>query len=513
MLSQLQDKYVIVPADKAPNNIVFICKHHYFDCLIKELGIDNTLGNPTYTPTTLSKEEILENHKSVLSSFGISVKDEDLELPSLYWLPKLHKSPYKQRYIAGSAKCSTKPLSKLLTTIEVWQQLKKASRSIVTWPILEVAVNQMWILKNSKDLLECIKSRNVSFCNSIKTFDFSTLYTTIPHEKLKSRLKSLIQQCFFKRSGERRYKYLVIGKDKSYFVKNHTDSNRKYSEEDIVRMLDFLIDNIFVEFGGRIFQQTIGIPMGTNCAPLLADLFLYSYEADFIQGLLKKKEKKLAQSFNYSFRYIDDVLSLNNARFIDYVHHIYPNELEIKDTTDTVKSASYLDLFLCIDNEGRLNSKLYDKRDDFDFPIVNFPFLSSNIPASSAYGVYISQLIRYARACVKYSDFLERGQLLSQKLLSQGYAKPRLESSLRKFYGRHHELVNHYGISVSRMTMDMFVWSFVVLHNRFCLTTNFDRFMGNTTGVAGEAGHAYPSGAPGVTLGFYESSYCSSFSF
>ena len=111
MLFQLQDKYVIVPADKAPNNIVFICKHHYFDCLIKELGIDNTLDNPTYSPTALTKEEILENHKSVFSSFGISVKNEDLELPLLYWLPKLHKCPYKQRYIAGSAKCSTKPLS------------------------------------------------------------------------------------------------------------------------------------------------------------------------------------------------------------------------------------------------------------------------------------------------------------------------------------------------------------------------------------------------------------------
>ena len=76
-------------------------------------------------------------------------------------------------------------------------------------------------------------------------------------------------------------------------------------------MLEFLIDNIYVEFGGQVFQQTIGIPMGTNCAPLLADLFLYWYEAKFIQGLLQKKEKKLAQSFNYSFRYKDDVLSLN----------------------------------------------------------------------------------------------------------------------------------------------------------------------------------------------------------
>ena len=77
-------------------------------------------------------------------------------------------------------------------------------------------------------------------------------------------------------------------------------------------MLDFLIDNIFVFFGGRVFQQTVGIPMGTNCAPLLADLFLYSYEANFIQGLLKKNEKKLARSLNFTFRYIDDVFSLNN---------------------------------------------------------------------------------------------------------------------------------------------------------------------------------------------------------
>ena len=112
--------------------------------------------------------------------------------------------------------------------------------------------------------------------------------------------------------------------------------------------------------------------MGTNCAPLLADLFLYSYEADFIQGLLKKNEKKLARSFNFKFRNIDYILSLNNYRFGDFVDRIYPIELEIKDTTYTDRSASYLDLHL--HSEGRLTTKLYDKRDDFNFPIVNFPF-------------------------------------------------------------------------------------------------------------------------------------------
>ena len=224
-------------------------------------------------------------------------------------------------------------------------------------------------------------------------------------------------------------------------------------------MLDFLIDNIFVTFGGRVFQQTVGIPMGTNCAPLLADLFLYYYEADFMQELLRKKDKKLAISFNSTFRYIDDVFSLNNSKFGDYVERIYPIELEIKDTTDTVKSASYLDLHLEIDNEGRLKTKLYDKRDNFSFPIVNFPFLSSNIPAAPAYGVYISQLIRYSRACISYHDFLDRGLLLTRKLLNQEFQMVKLKSFIRKFYGRHHELVDRYGVTVSQMISNMFLTS------------------------------------------------------
>ena len=96
-------------------------------------------------------------------------------------------------------------------------------------------------------------------------------------------------------------------------------------------MLDFLIDNIFVECGGIIFQQVIGIPMGTNCAPLLADLFLYSYEAEFIQTLINSGKRHLAKIFCFTYRHIDDVLSINNRTFGDYINIIYPVELEIKD--------------------------------------------------------------------------------------------------------------------------------------------------------------------------------------
>ena len=296
----------------------------------------------------------------------------------------------------------------------------------------------------------------MSRINSIKTFDFSTLYTTIPHQKLKTRLKSLIKQCFFYKNGKRRYKFLVLRGDSGYFVQEHTESNKKYTEDDIIKMLEFLIDNIFVMFGGQVFQQTIGIPMGTNCAPLLADLFLYSYEADFIQNLLKSGKKTIAKNFNFTYRYIDDVLSLNNPKFSDYLGVIYPSELDIKDTTESSCSASYLDLLLEYDTEEKLQLKLYDKRDDFNFPIVNFPFLCSNIPSSPAYGVYVSQLIRYARASNQYGSFLSRGVLLTNKLLTQGYLKPRLIKVIKKFYGRHHCLINKYGVSVSKLISDIF---------------------------------------------------------
>ena len=134
-------------------------------------------------------------------------------------------------------------------------------------------------------------------------------------------------------------------------------------------------DNKFVQFCWRVFQQTIGILIGTNCVPLLADFFLRAYEADLFQELLKQ----LAQTFNSSFCHINDVLSLNNYRFADYLHIIYPKELEVKDTAETQKSASYLDLHIEIDNRWRLKTKLYNKSDDFTFPIVNFPFINSNI--------------------------------------------------------------------------------------------------------------------------------------
>ena len=164
-------------------------------------------------------------------------------------------------------------------------------------------------------------------------------------------------------------------------------------------MIQFLVDNIYVRFRGQLFQQMVDIPMGTNCAPLLVDLFLHSYENEFLDKLVKEGKRKLARKFNLSYRYIDDLISFNNKRFKEFISDIYPKELTISETTGSTSVASYLDLLFIRDKSNNITTKLFDKRDTFGFLIVNFPLMSSNIPSAPAYGVYASQLICYARCC------------------------------------------------------------------------------------------------------------------
>ena len=127
--------------------------------------------------------------------------------------------------------------------------------------------SQMWILKKSKELLKHLKSPNSNHITSIQSFDFSTLYTTIPHDKLKSRLASIIRNFFIFKNGIRRYKYPVLGHEESYFVKEHSDSKNKYSEDDIIKMLEFLVDNIFAVFCGKGFPADSQYSNGNKLCP------------------------------------------------------------------------------------------------------------------------------------------------------------------------------------------------------------------------------------------------------
>ena len=157
------------------------------------------------------------------------------------------------------------------------------------------------------------------------------------------------------------------------------------------------MDNIFIRFGTKLYRQTIGIPMGTNCAPLVADLFLFCYDRDFMKSLSRENQADIIEAFNSTSRYLDDLLNIDIIYFDQMVDRIYSTELQLNRANSSDTEAPFLDLNLCISN-GTVSTKISDKRDDFDFDIVNFPFLDGDVPRRTSYGVNISQLIRVARA-------------------------------------------------------------------------------------------------------------------
>ena len=188
--SDLHNKYVFVPADKAPNNVIIVCKRYYIETLIKELGLDNCstpTGNSTYTSCQMSSEDIVNTSNTFMKSLGIELSDGDKRLPYLYWTPKFHKSPVKHHFIAGSSKCTTKQLSSLLT--KILTVIKTGLEKYCGIKTSHTGVNNMWILKNSINLLSSLSHLEVPF-------DFSTLYTFIPHDLLKSRMNSIINNAF-----------------------------------------------------------------------------------------------------------------------------------------------------------------------------------------------------------------------------------------------------------------------------------------------------------------------------
>ncbi|XP_074626242.1 uncharacterized protein LOC141884359 [Acropora palmata] len=328
---------------------------------MEELGINSgTNLNSTYINQVNTVDELIQTHATKLADvFNIKLQQKEKNLPQIYWFPKLHKTPYKARFIAGSRSCTTTRLSKLIT--ECLKLVRSHCTAYCKTIRERTGVNSMWIINNSLDVIRTLEEKQLSL------------------------------------------------------------------------------------------THVIGIPMGTNSAPLLADLFLHTFEYDFMVKTMKHDITKAIQ-FSNTFRYIDDLFSINNVDFGNCISAIYPPELQLTDTSTSSTELCYLYTHI---KTGGTNTpfriSIYDKRDDFTFRIVNFPHMDSNIPANPAYGVYISQLVRYARICTSKVDFMNRLRGLSLPLRQQGFLTNLLQRTFTKFFNRHGLIVVKYGATLREM--------------------------------------------------------------
>ena len=294
-----------------------------------------------------------------------------------------------------------------------------------------------WSIKHSGEVLNKLKSRGFR-ATSLSTYDFSTLFTTLPHNLIKEKITNLIEWTF-KREGS---PYIACNERQAFFTSEDTKRYKLWSCQNVCEALIYILDNIYIRFGTKLYRQIDGIPMGTNCAPLVADLFLFCYEREFMTSLSDVKQAEIIEAFKSTSKYLEDLLNIDNPYFEGMVNRIYSPELQLNKANTSDNEAPVLDLHLSISN-GYVSSKIYDKRDDFDFDIVNFPFLDGDVPRSTSYGVYISQLVRLLECLVMwlismrqtFSQFYCRQYELVSKfsyglkaLLHQGLSEP-------EFYG------------------------------------------------------------------------------
>ena len=386
LVENLQKDFVFVPTDKASNNIAIVCKRFYVEQSLRELDIflehkEENLEAQTYMATDEDVKSIIKRHIAYMTSKSIDQIPEDL--PFLYWIPKMHKKPFsKQRYIAASHNCSTKPLSAIMT--KILSLVERQHRLACQHYENNHGINPMWIIHSSTK----VQSKFATFnrkkeCNNLRTYDFSTLYTCIPHSQLKDIFEELIKDAF----KSAKHDYISVYKTRCGWTTRPKDKTLAFNCDEVCEMLKWLIDNIYVTFGNKVFRQCIGIPMGTDCAPFLANLFLFYYEFKWLDKQRIENPHRL-KFFKSCCRYIDDLFLVNNNDLMKkYMLEIYPKELNlIPDETDG-QSVPFLDLLINI-KEGVISTSIFDKRDAFNFPIVNFPILSGNIPNRSSYGVF-----------------------------------------------------------------------------------------------------------------------------
>ena len=431
-LEQLQDKYVMTPIDKASNNIAFICKRYYIQVLIKELGL---AGNHTDTYMSIDSDlpTIIDKHTSELhQEFKITTPDDMKTLPDIYWIPKLHKTPVKARFIIASKKCTTKQLSKDITAIFklAYKQVETYNRKASRFS----GINTFWVIQNSKPILETINHINLkNNAKCVSSYDFATLYTKIPHAKLLDELSAIIKFIFKGGSNS------IISIDKSgiaHWSRKCNSSSCNYDQDSILRALKYLLDNCHFKLGNNLFQQIIGIPMGSDPAPYFANLFLYRFESKWLNKT-KKENNIIARKLGKVYRFIDDLLSINDGgEFEKNFSQIYPPELELKKENTINTKTSFLELDITI-SDNQFYTKLYDKRDAFGFHICRLPFKCSNIPSKIFYSSASAEVLRICRASTHLLDAVASAKTLLARIIKQGAALHHLKQCIAKTLNRH----------------------------------------------------------------------------
>jgi len=382
---------------------------------------------------------ILQSNEDMCKRFGLELTEKLKTLPIMYWMPKMHKNPIGFRFIVASKTCSTKPLTSAVSN--VFKVLYKHVESFHRKSRFFSGFSKFWVVQNSSPVIGHLNRINAKKkAKRISTFDFATLYTTLPRDLLIETLTDVINFVF---DGSCRNK-LGFSANSAHWVTKGKD-NRFFSNTSLAECVEFLIRNCYFKVGNHILRQNIGIPMGIDPAPFWANLFLYQYESKYVQNLVSNSSPS-AYNFHSVGRFIDDLCAINDKdEFYSCYGNIYPNQLQLK-VEDHGTHATFLDLDISIEN-NIFRYKLFDKRDAFPFFIVRMPHKDSNIPSVIFYSSIYSEVLRISRCTLLLEDVIPRICELFKRMLKQGAIKSFLIKQIEKCFRRFPDTFAKFGFS------------------------------------------------------------------
>jgi len=327
------------------------------------------------------------------------------------------------------------------------------ARTSLSYRIKEID-NCIFVIDNRDKVVEFINisNQNANHRREITTWDFSTLYTKIPHGKLKEKMGTFVKKLYNCVKHSPKAANYICCSDKSntaYFSKNRSTANLSLDSDELCKFINVVIDNSYIVYHDTVYRQVIGIPMGTNCAPFLANIFLHVYEYEYLQLLINQGHVEEAKKLAHTFRYQDDCAAINDgSTFKKHFKKIYPPEMILKNTNISTFVSTFLDLRISV-FRGKFRYVSYDKRNDFDFDVSNYPHLNGNIPYSAAYGVYMSQLLRFCDINSEATSFFKDVKAMSKKFLNQGFSKDELAKTFSKFRKKYLYKWSKYGIDIT----------------------------------------------------------------
>ena len=434
--SQTMDDLICTPIDKAGNNFGFVCKRLYVNMIKKEVQPDHNSTRLTYVPMNITKKDLLRRHEMMSRMFNVKIDPTNEQIPVLFGTPKLHKNPIKMRYIAGASRSTMKPLA--ITAHNMLLMMKEHFKRYCKTIETRTFEKRYISVSSSREVVNKIMTNGLEF-NQIKTYDFSTLYTKLPHDKVLENMFYLLD-LLFKNSGKR---YVVVKNTqnkygKSAFYSNDTTGFENRTILDLTgakELIYTIITEAYIKLGTKIFKQVSGIPMGSNVSPLIADLVLSVMEYRYME----KNDVHIPIKSTIC-RYLDDILAVN-VDISQMINNAYVQELEINEETGNDSRISYLDMQMSTEDH---TITPYNKTNVFQFDVIRAYHATSCVPKSMIKGVIIGTLHRYCNTASHIGSFIQEITNYCRALMERGHHSTILLEGILMFVSRHNELLWKY---------------------------------------------------------------------